>query len=199
MEVQTYEETVKGLSASYFSDFKFFTQTFVQDYIKVTVPDTEEYLNSRVPKKEQSKSETIEAKLTKSQKALQSPSAKILLLTDNRKAKVLSSYIKETCQRKLVEIEDLTSNNCLYEAVLSQISNAEFIYSEDNTQYVPYNLRMQMLHYMATNHEVLLPLVRDYLDQKSFKEWMLDQCSPSEPADLIAPIVLRHMMKVCIF
>ena len=73
------------------------------------------------------------SKLTPAEVAVmnKSPPAKSLLLGDTRKAQAIADYLKEIFRvwvLVLVPIEDTTTNNCLYDAWLTQISNVDYIY-----------------------------------------------------------------------
>ena len=60
-------------------------------------------------------------------------------------------FVKTMFLKDLKPVKDTTKENCLFEAWLSQISNADFIYSNDTgEQYSPLDLRYQLLYNMAT-------------------------------------------------
>ena len=114
------------------------------------------------------------------------PAAKTLLLWDTRKAQAIADFVKSMFMRDLVPIEDLSTQNCLYEAWLEQISNSDFMYYPDTgDQYSHLDLRTQLLHNMAVNYEAYYPQVVMHLECP-YKEWFLKQMNQDTPSDLVA-------------
>ena len=82
------------------------------------------------------------------------PAAKTLLLGNTRQAQAISDFVKSMFMKDMVPIDDLSSQNCLYEAWLEQISNSDFMYHPDTgEQYSPLNLRTQFLYNMSVDYE----------------------------------------------
>ena len=93
------------------------------------------------------------------------PAAKTLLLGDTRKVQAIADFVKSMFMRDIVPIEDLSTQNCLYEAWLEQISNSDFMYHSDTgEQYSPLDLRTQLLYNMVVNYEAYYPQVVMHLD-----------------------------------
>ena len=95
--------------------------------------------------------------------------------------------------KDLKPVKDTTKENCLFEAWLSQISNADFIYSNDTgEQYSPLDLRYQLLYNMATCYKDYTAKV--YMDlEKPYKIWCLEKLDEDCPSDLATVAALRHV------
>ena len=98
--------------------------------------------------------------------------------------------------RDMVPITDLSTQNCLYEAWLHQISNSDFMYNPDSGEpYTPLDLRMQLLYNMAVDYENYYPQVKMHLEIP-YKLWIMKQLSEQTPSDMVAVTGLRHMFQV---
>ena len=105
-------------------------------------------------------------------------------------------FFKTMFMRDMVPITDLSTQNCLYEAWLHQISNSDFMYNPDSGEpYSPLDLRMQLLYNMAVDHENYYPQVKMHLEIP-YKLWIMKQISEQTPSDMVAVAGLRHMFQV---
>ena len=59
--------------------------------------------------------------------------------------------MKDIFGRKLVAIKDVMTNNCLFEAVLYEMSNSEYVIDDEGKFYQPNDLRMQGMYFSAKN------------------------------------------------
>ena len=192
-----YEETLPLLQKSYFPNFKIYSETTVLDAI-VLIPDEAQYIVSPFPHSGPKQvPEDKQRKPTRAEKALQNRDAKTLLMLDSRKASALADYVKQLFQRVLVPIEDLSTNNCLYEAVWSQISNKDYMFdTSSGEEYTPHSLRLQTVLHMAINYEFIYPQVEAYLEGCSFKEWLTNQTKPETFGDMASIVGLRNLLEV---
>ena len=98
--------------------------------------------------------------------------------------------------RDMVPVDDLSTQNCLYEAWLQQICNSDFMYNPDSGEpYSPLDLRMQLLYNMSVDYEQYYEQVKVHLEIP-YKEWIIRQLSEHTPSDLVAVAALRHMFQV---
>ena len=122
--------------------------------------------------------------------------AKTLLIGDTRKAQAISDFVKTMFMRDMVPIADLSTQNCLYETWLDQISNSDFIYHPDSGEpYSAFDLRMQLLYNMAVDYEPYYQQVKMHLEIP-YKLWIMKQLSEQTPSDMVAVAALRHMFQV---
>ena len=83
--------------------------------------------------------------------------------------------------RDMVPVDDLSTQNCLYEAWLQQISNSDFMYNLDSGEpYSPLDLRMQLLYNMSVDYELYYPQVKMHL-KIPYKYWIMKQLSEHTP------------------
>ena len=121
---------------------------------------------------------------------------KTLLLGDRRKAQAISDFVKTMFMRDIIPVDDLSTQNCLYEAWLQQISNSDFMYNPDSGEsYSPLDLRMQLLYNMSVDYEQYYPQVKMHLEIP-YKHWIMKQLSKHTPSDMVAVAALRHMFQV---
>ena len=128
---QTYEDTVHLLDATKFKDYNFYTPQDVEGLIK-QIPDIAPYIDS-VPEDEEPVSRS--RKLTKKELAKLTPEAKILNISNNKKAKDIKHFLLEKFDRILVDTLDQDNNNYLFQSILCQISNQRFMFDSDGKPY----------------------------------------------------------------
>ena len=118
----SYEETEILRNASFFEGFGFYK---AKDILKMCQElDDDPY--GKVPDSAKSgDDEDIIAtrkrttqKLTPAEKRNLNKHAAILLMADNRKATSIAEFIKDKFDKQMVEVEDLETNNCLFESTL---------------------------------------------------------------------------------
>ena len=198
MDYLDYESTLPDVKKTFFSDFKFYTMEKVQDMIK-NIPETPYgQLPGVDAQKETTTSSCGSAKLTPAEVSRMNKvqAAKTLLLGDTRKAQAISDFVKTMFMRDMVPVDDLSTQNCLYEAWLEQISNSNFMYNpETGDQYSPLDLRIQLLYNMSVDYEQYYPQVKVHLEIP-YKEWIIRQISEHTPSDMVAGAALRHMFQV---
>ena len=161
MDYLDYESTLPDMKRTFFSDFKFYTMEKVQVLIK-NIPETPygQVPEGVEPQSESTTSSCGSAKLSPAEVARMNKvqAAKTLLLGDTRKAQAISDFVKTMFMRDMVPVDDLSTQNCLYEAWLQQISNSDFMYNPDYGEpYSPLDLRMQLLYNMSVDYELYYP------------------------------------------
>ena len=198
MDYMDYEGTLPIISKTFFSDFKFYSQEAVANAIATIpddLPDPPGYDSSQliVRPVHSNGSKMTSGEIARMNKVA---AAKILLLGDTRKAQAVFDCVKTMFLKDLKPIKDTTKENYLFEAWLSQVSNSDFIYSNDTgDQYSPSDLRRQLLYNMAVNYKEYTAKVYMHLE-KPFKVWCEDQLSDDCPFDLATVAALRHMFQV---
>ena len=199
MDYLDYEATLPHVKKTYYDGFKFLTMDKVADQIK-KIPE-QPYgqkpdgspADSEMPPSEPSTGCKMSSHETARMNKVSS--AKPLLLGDTRKAQAISDFVKAMFMRDLVPIAD-TTQNCLYEAFLQQISNSDFMYHPDTGEtYSPMDLRTQLLYVMVTDYEEYYPKVQMHLEV-SYKQWLYDQMDEASASDLVAVSALRHFFQV---
>ena len=127
----SYEETEILRNASFFEGFGFYK---AKDILKLCKElDDDPY--GKVPESAKSgddediiaKRNKTTQKLTPSERRNLNKHAAILIMADNRKATSMADFIKEKFDKQMVEVEDLETNNCLFESTPKQISNVKYI------------------------------------------------------------------------
>ena len=199
MDYLDYESTLPDMKRTFFSEFKFYTMDKVQDLIK-NIPETP---YGQAPEgvqqtESQSTPSCGSARLSPAEVARMNKvqAAKTLLIGDTRKAQAISDFVKTMFMRDMVPIADLSTQNCLYEAWLHQISNSDFMYNPDSGEpYSALDLRMQLLYNMAVDYEQYYQQVKMHLEIP-YKLWIMRQLSEHTPSDMVAVAALRHMFQV---
>ena len=199
MDYLDYESTLPHVKKTYFDHFKFFSMEKVADQIK-SIPEQPYGLrpDGSPADADQAPEPSTGCKMTPHETARMNkvPAAKTLLLGDTRKAQAICDFVKAMFMRDLVPVNDTTTQNCLYEAFLQQISNSDFMYNpESGEAYSPMDLRAQLLYLMATDYEEFYPKVQMHLET-SYKKWLYEQMDEASPSDLVAVSALRHMFQV---
>ena len=203
MDYMDYESTLPAISKTFFNGFKFYTREQVEHAIYTLpddLPDPAGYNpECPVPKPTHPNGNKMSAgKIARMNKVV---SAKTLLLGDTRKAQAIADFVKTVFMKDLTPIKDTTKENCLFEAWLQQISNADFMYSNDTGDlYSPYDLRKQLLYNMAVDYKQYTSKVYMHLE-KPYKAWCLEQLDEDCPSDMATIAALRFMFQVskCIF
>ena len=115
MDYLDYESTLSDVKKTFFSDFKFYTMEKVQDMIK-NIPETPygQLLEVVDPQKETTTSLCGSAKLTPAEVSRMN---KIHAVGNTRKAQAISDFVKTMFMRDMVPVDDLSTQNCLYEAL----------------------------------------------------------------------------------
>ena len=199
MDYMDYEATLPIISKTFFNGFKFHIREEVQKAISNIpddLPDPPGFDSEKPPAGKPVHYNG--SKLSSSEVARMNKvnAAKILLLGDIRKAQAVWDFVKTMFLKDLKPVKDTTKENCLFEAWLSQISNADFIYSNDTgEQYSPLDLRYQLLYNMATYYKDYTAKVYMHLE-KPYKMWSLEQLDEDCPLDLATVAALRHMSQV---
>lgn len=198
MDYMDYESTLPHISKTFFQDFKFYSRDQVENAIHTIpddLPDPAGY-DPQAPKPKPVHHNG--SKMTPSEVARMNKvsSARTLLLGDTRKAQAISDFVKTVFMKDLSPVMDTTKENCLYEAWLSQISNSDFIYSNDTGEpYTASDLRLQLLYNMSVDYKLYTSKVYMHLE-KPYKQWCLEQLDEETPSDLVAISALRHMFQV---
>ena len=77
---------------------------------------------------------------------------KIHAVGNTRKAQAISDFVETMFMRDMVSVDDLSTQNWLYEAWLEQITNSDFMYHpESGQQYSTLDLRIQLLYNMSVD------------------------------------------------
>ena len=190
MDYLDYESTLSDVKKTFFSDFKFYAMEKVQDMIK-NIPETPygQLLEVVDPQKETTTSLCGTAKLTPAEVSRMN---KIHAVGNTRKAQAISDFVKTMFMRDMVPVDDLSTQNCLYETWFEQITNSDFMYHpESGEQYSPLDLRIQLLYNMSVDY----PQVKMHLEIQ-YKEWIIRQLSEHTSSDMVAVATLRHMFQV---
>ena len=200
MDYLDYESILPDMKRTFFSDFKFYTMEKVQDLIK-NIPETPygqapkgvEQAESQAPTSSYGSARLTPAEVARMNKF---QAAKTLLIGDTRKAQAISDFVKTMFMRDMAPIADLSTQNCLYEAWLHQISNSDFMYNPDSGEpYSALDLRIQLLYNMAVDYEQYYPQVKMHLEIP-YKLWIMKQLSEHTPSDMVGVAALRHMFQV---
>ena len=97
--------------------------------------------------------------------------------------------------KDLRPVKDTTKENCLFEAWLSQISNSDFIYSNNTREHNgPLDLRYQLLYNMAVSYKDFSAEVYMHLE-KPYKTWCIEQLDEDCPSNLATVAALRHCFR----
>ena len=201
MDYLDYESTLPDIKRTFYSGFKFYSMDKVQDLIK-NIPETPygQYPEGVQPESESTTTSSGSSRLSPAEVARMNKvqAAKTLLIRDTRKAQAICDFVKTMFMRDMVPITDLSTQNCLYEAWLHQISNSDFMYNPDSGEpYSPLDLRIQLLYNMAVDYENYYPQVKMHLEIP-YKLWIMKQLSEQTPSDMMAVAGLRHMFQVSI-
>ena len=198
MDYMSYEATLPIIAKTFFDGFKFYSREVVEHAIH-TLPDDLPHPPGFDPNKPQPRpihyngSKMTPGEVARMNKVV---SAKTLLLGDTRKAQAVCDFVKTMFLKELTPVTDRTKENCLFEAWLCQISNADFIYSNDTGNlYSPLDLRYQLLYNMAVDYKLYTAKVYMHLE-KPYKRWCLEQLDEDCPSDLATVAALRHMFQV---
>ena len=190
MDYMDYESTLPIISKTFYQGFEFHSREEVEKAISTIpddLPDPPGYDPDKPPVRKPL--HYNDSKLSSSGVARMNKvsAVKILLLGDTTKAQAVFD---------LKPVKDTTKENCLFEAWLSQISNSDFIYSNDTgEQYGPLDLRYQLLYNMVISYKDFSPKVYMHLE-KPYKTWCVEQLDEDCPSDLATVAALRHMFKV---
>ena len=186
----SYDNSVTYLEATRFKEYKFLQITDVESVIR-QIPEESPYIDivafdeEPLPKGRP---------LTKKELSKLNKEAKLLNITNNRKAKNIAKYIMDNFDRTLVDTLDPDTANCLFKAVLVQLSNVRFMFNETQ-QYTAQNLRLQVVYFMAINYEFMYPKVK-YQITGSYKQWLMNMLDPQTEGDTAALLGCRHLLKV---
>ena len=186
----SYDNSVTYLEATRFKEYKFLQITDVESVIR-QIPEESPYIDivafdeEPLPKGRP---------LTKKELSKLNKEAKLLNITNNRKAKNIAKYILDNFDRTLVDTLDPDTANCLFKAVLVQLSNVRFMFNETQ-QYTAQNLRLQVVYFMAINYEFMYPKVK-YQITGSYKQWLMNMLDPQTEGDTAALLGCRHLLKV---
>ena len=148
----SYDNSVTYLEATRFKEYKFLQITDVESVIR-QIPEESPYIDivacdeEPLPKGRP---------LTKKELSKLNKEAKLLNITNNRKAKNIAKYILDNFDRTLVDTLDPDTTNCLFKSVPVQLSNVRFMFNETQ-QYTAQNLRLQVVYFMAINYEFMYP------------------------------------------
>ena len=196
----SYEETEILRNASFFEGFGFYK---AKDILKMCQElDDDPY--GKVPDSAKSgDDEDIIAtrkrttqKLTPPEKRNLNKHAAILLMADNRKATSIAEFIKDKFDKQMVEVEDLETNNCLFESTLKQISNVKYITNmATGSTFKPQDLRLLCMYTAVTEADSVFPLVEPYLNV-SFKTFIERNLDCNFETDYSMVVILRHLLKV---
>ena len=194
----SYENTLPQISKTFYDGFKFYSKDVVEKAI-YTLPDDLPDPAGYDPNQPQAKPVHQNGhKMTPGEVARMNKvvSAKTLLLGDTRKAQAVADFVKTMFLKELVPAKDTTKENCLYEVWLSQISNSDFVYSNDSGNlYSSLDLRYQLMYNMAVDCKQYSAKVYMHLE-KPCKRWCLEQLEEDCPSDLATVAALRHIFQV---
>ena len=117
--------------------------------------------------------------------------AQILIMSEERKAAAISNYVSEIIHKELQPVPASNEQTCGFDAILQKISNTEYIYSKDD------NLRVQMIHFMATYVDLVYPeATKLHVLPCAYKQWLLQQWDPQEQLDELGLLGLILFLKV---
>ena len=136
--------------------------------------------------------------LSTSEKAKLNKYARILIMSDNRKAAAIGEYVKNILKRELIPQPDPVpaDQNCAFRGVLYQMPNHEYFFNvETGEVYGGTDLRNQMVSFCVENADDMFNKLKLTLD-KPFKEWLLNQLDPLQESDHSTILALRHMLQV---
>ena len=136
--------------------------------------------------------------LSASEKAKLNKYARILIMSDNRKAAAIGEYVKNILKRELIPQPDPApaDQNCAFRGVLYQMPNHEYFFNvETGEVYGGTDLRNQMVSFCVENADDMFNKLKLTLD-KPFKEWLLNQLDPLQESDHSTILALRHMLQV---
>ena len=207
MAYLSFEESKILDSKTKFSDYKFFQAQGGQDRVSfmeqlihtipqldhlVTVPDginPEREEDLYLEKKKQRK------KLSPSEMSKLPKEAKILIMSDGRKATAVANFLLDNFNRKLLKGEDTQHNMCLYESVLCQISNRKEIIGPDGECYSPLDLKLQTIYNMVTNYEKVYPVIEKHLTN-SYKQFTLKNLLTTSEVEIGMLAAIRELIQV---
>ena len=197
MDLISFEDTVDYLQQTY-AELEFHTKEEVLGVLEL-LPDKYCLVQGNPDEDEEAQLKIAREQSTKKTSKLASRASEILLFGNTTKANAIESFVETTFNRKLVAIKDLDTNNCLFEAVLTQISNTEFVCDQDGRTFQPNDLRLQCMHYAAVNYEEVFPAIQHYLCGIGFKEWIIRNLESDKESDYAMAVLLRKMLKVSLF
>ena len=196
-EFLTYEESVPLLRQQcVFKDYKFYKKDLLVRAVEC-LPDIPFSDASFLPPPDPA-AKKAPPELSAAEKARLNKFAKILIMSDNRKATAVVDYVKTILERELVPPPDPAPDdqNCAFRAVLTQMPNHEYFFNtETGEAYEAIDLRHQFVSFCVENAEEMFAKLKVTLD-KPFKEWLLLQLDPQQESDHSTILALRHMLKV---
>lgn len=90
--------------------------------------------------------------------------ARDLLFPSSKAAEIVLDKLHKDCQRDYVMLDGVPEGNCLYEAILMQLSDhKQFSHPTDGHVYSATDFRLQLGNYMAVNYEALFDKLQPYL------------------------------------
>lgn len=201
-EYQMLEEFMHMRRLSVFNDYAFYTANQCRQAIADIPHEPYGKLPSHVDTKMTKKRrgalrEQSSRAATAKEQAHMSPNAKILNLAENEKVEKVVSYLKAIWNREMVptNTSDGMVNNCMMEAVLSQIGNKDWMADKDGIMYTETDLRHQTVYHMATQYETMYPKIMLRLEM-SYKEWLLSMLDDSEEGDLALFVGMGDLLKI---
>lgn len=196
MDIINFEKTVEHLQQSY-AELHFHSAEDVKSLLEI-IPDEPYGIAECDINDEDEAIQAAREQNTRKTTTKLSGAAEVLLISNNSKANNIQYFVRDMFGRKLVPIKDLMSNNCLYEAVLNQISNSEYVIDEQGRLFQANDLRLQAMYYSTKNYEDVYKAIKHYLSC-SFKEWILRNIDSNKESDYAATVVLRMMLEVSNF
>ena len=196
----SYEETEIFRNSSFFEGFGFYK---AKDILKLCAELDDDPYGKITDSAKSGDDEDIitirkktTQKLTPSERRNLNKHAAILIMADNRKATSMAEFIKEKFDKQMVEVEDLETNNCLFESTLKQISNVKYITNmATGSSFKPQDLRLLCMYTAVTEAESVFPLVEPYLNV-SYKKFIERNLDSNFETDYSMVIILRHLLKV---
>ena len=196
-EFLTYEDSVPLLRKQcVFKDYKFYKKDLLVRAVEC-LPDIPFSDASFLPPPDPA-AKKAPPELSAAEKTRLNKFAKILIMSDNRKATAVVDYVKTILERELVPPPDPAPDdqNCAFRAVLTQMPNHEYFFNtETGEAYEAIDLRHQFVSFCVENAEEMFAKLKVTLD-KPFKEWFLLQLDPQQESDHSTILALRHMLKV---
>ena len=151
-EFLTYEESVPLLrSQCVFKDYKFYQRDLLVKAVEY-LPDEPFSDSSFLPPDPPAKKDPPE--LSAAEKARLNKYAKILIMSDNRKATAVVDYVKVILKGELILPSDPAppDQNCAFRAILTQIFNHEYFFNTETGEcYRALDLRNQFVSFSVDN------------------------------------------------
>ena len=191
-----------------FKDFKFFQQVengvsrvdFLEnlaqgipdlDYLLAVPPGVDPDSEDSAFKEKQKKRK----KLSPSEMAKLPKEAKILIMSDGRKATAVANYLLDHYNRQMIKSESTQHNLCLFEAVLSQISNLKYIIGPDGETYNSFDLKLQTIFNLCVNYEKLFPIMEKHLTN-SYKQYVINNLLTTSEVEVGMLAAIREVVQV---